>query len=93
MTERHITDDKTAISNFISLSDDPNRSRLQSSKSVNVSVPGTKNETNDRAFQVADPQTRNNLAAAIRSDKTLPTFKKQLKLHLHIIQSFRLCTL
>src|SRR6218665_3310466 len=42
------------------LSDDPNRSRLRSSKSADVTIPRTKTKTKmgDRAFRVAGPCTR-----------------------------------
>ena len=36
----------------------------------------------DRAFEVAGPRTWNSLPATIRETKTLPAFKKQLKLYL-----------
>src|SRR6218665_2230951 len=36
------------------LSDDPNRSRLRSSKSADVTIPRTKTKICDRAFWVAD---------------------------------------
>src|SRR6218665_4192803 len=64
------------------LSDDCNRSRLRSSKSSDVFVPRTKTKMGDRAFEVAGPRTWNSLPATIRETKTLPAFKKQLKLYL-----------
>jgi len=45
-------------------------------------VPRTKTKMGDRAFEVAGPRTWNNLPATIRETKTLPAFKKQLKLYL-----------
>src|SRR6218665_3548389 len=36
----------------------------------------------DRAFRVAGPRAWNNLSGSIQATKTLPAFKKQLKLHL-----------
>src|SRR6218665_3240771 len=36
----------------------------------------------DRAFRVAGPRAWNNLPGSIQATKTLPAFKKQLKLHL-----------
>ena len=56
------------------LSDDCNRSQLRSSNSSDVFVPRTKTKMGDRAFEVAGP--------TIRATKTLPAFKKQLKLYL-----------
>src|SRR6218665_1611582 len=64
------------------LSDDCNRTRLRSSKSSDVFVPRTKTKMGDRAFEVAGPRTWNSLPATIRETKTLPAFKKQLKLYL-----------
>jgi len=64
------------------LSDDPNRSRLRSSKSADVTIPRTKTKMGDRAFRVAGPRAWNNLPGSIQATKTLPAFKKQLKLHL-----------
>src|SRR6218665_2834564 len=37
------------------LSDDPNRSRLRSSKSADVTIPRTRTKMGDRAFLVAGP--------------------------------------
>src|SRR6218665_2059654 len=69
--------------NIRPLSDDPNRSRLRSSNSADVTIPRTKTKMGDRAFRVAGPHARNNfLPGAIQATKTLPAFKKQLKLHL-----------
>ena len=62
------------------LSDDCNRLRLRSSNSSDVFVSRTK--TGNRAFKVAGPHTWNSLPATIRETKTLPAFKKQLKLYL-----------
>ena len=42
----------------------------------------TKTKMGDRAFEVAGPRTWNSLPATIRETKTLPAFKKQLKLYL-----------
>src|SRR6218665_1459728 len=64
------------------LSDDTNRSRLRSSKSADVTIPRTKTKMGDRAFRVAGPRAWNNLPGSIQATKTLPAFKKQLKLHL-----------
>src|SRR6218665_148692 len=64
------------------LSDGCNRSRLQSTKSSAVFVPRTKTKMGDRVFEVAGPRTWNSLPATIRETKTLPAFKKQLKLYL-----------
>jgi len=51
--------------------------------SSDVLVPGTKTKIYDRAFQVTGPRcTWNSLPATIRETKTLPAFKKQLKLYL-----------
>jgi len=36
----------------------------------------------DQAFEVAGPRTWNSLPATIQETKTLPAFKKQLKLYL-----------
>src|SRR6218665_3060370 len=63
-------------------SDHCNRSRLRSSKSSDVFVPRTKTKMGDRAFEVAGPRSWNSLPATIRKTKTLPAFKKQLKLYL-----------
>src|SRR6218665_3040334 len=57
------------------LSDECNRSRLQSSKPSDVFVPRTKTKMGDRAFQVAGPSIWNCLPATIREIKTLPAFK------------------
>src|SRR6218665_2086722 len=63
------------------LSDDCNRSWLQSSKSSDVFVTGTKTKMGDQAFQVAGPHTWNSLPATMRKPKTkFPAFKNQLKL-------------
>src|SRR6218665_2800565 len=64
------------------LSDDCNRSRLRSSNSSDVFVPRNKTKMGDRAIEVAGPRTWNSLPATIRETKTLPAFKKQLKLYL-----------
>src|SRR6218665_2439695 len=64
------------------LSNDCNRSRPRSSNSADVFVPRTKTKMGDRAFEVAGPRTWNSLPATIRETKTLPAFKKQLKLYL-----------
>src|SRR6218665_2630954 len=63
------------------LSDDPNRSRLWSPKSADVSVLETKAKPGDRAFLIAGPRDWNDLPAAIQANKTFPAFKKQLKLY------------
>src|SRR6218665_1609435 len=42
----------------------------------------TKTKMGDRAFEVAGPRNWNSLPATIREIKTLPAFKKQLKLYL-----------
>src|SRR6218665_717234 len=60
------------------LSNDCNRSRLRSSNSADVFVPRSKTKMGDR---VAGPRTWNSLPATIRATKTLPAFKKQLKLY------------
>ena len=44
------------------LSDDPNRSLLQSSKSADVFVPATKTKTIDRAFRVTGPHAWSRLS-------------------------------
>src|SRR6218665_2209180 len=43
------------------LSDDPNRSRLRSSKSADVTIPRTKTKMGDRAFRIAGPRVWNNI--------------------------------
>ena len=58
------------------LSDD--KSRLRSLKSGDVTNPRTKTKIGHR---VAVPSVWNNLPGAIQATKTLPAFKKQLKLH------------
>src|SRR6218665_2573778 len=64
------------------LSDNPNRSRLRSSKSDDVTIPRTKTKMGDRPFRVSGPRAWNNLPGSIQAIKTLSAFKKQLKLHL-----------
>ena len=54
------------------LSDDPTRSRLRSSKSVDVTIPRTKTKMGHRAFQVADPRVWNNLPGAFRQPRPFP---------------------
>src|SRR6218665_4181985 len=68
------------VDKIMPLSDDCNRSRLRSSNSCDVFVPRTKTKMGDWAFEVAGPRTWNSLPATIRETKTLPAFKKQLKL-------------
>src|SRR6218665_1443213 len=63
------------------LSDDCNMSRLRLSKSSGVFVPRTKTKMSDWAFQVPGPRTWNSLPATIQETKTLPAFKKHLKLY------------
>src|SRR6218665_91669 len=43
------------------LSDDPNKSRLRSSKSADVTIPRTKTKMGDRAFRIAGPRVWNNI--------------------------------
>jgi len=45
-----------------------------------IFVPRTKTKMANRAFQIAGPRTWNSLPVTIRETKTLPAFKKQLKL-------------
>ena len=58
------------------------KTQLRSSNSSDVFVQRTKTKMGDRAFEVTGPRTWNSLSATIRATKTLPAFKKQLKLYL-----------